>query len=63
MAKLKNLEDLFEHALKDLYSAEKQAIEAMPQLVQKASDPKLKQAFQTHLTETEAQKKTAGADI
>jgi ferritin-like metal-binding protein YciE len=38
MAKLKNLEDLFEHSLKDLYSAEKQAIEAMPKMAQKAND-------------------------
>jgi ferritin-like metal-binding protein YciE len=56
MAKLKNLEDLFEHSLKDLYSAEKQALEAMPKMAQKANDPKLKQAFETHLKETEQQK-------
>ncbi len=56
MAKLKNLEDLFEHELKDLYSAEKQAIEALPKMAQKASDPKLKQMFEKHLKETQGQK-------
>jgi len=56
MSKLKNLEDLFEHELQDLYSAEKQLLEALPKMVEKASDPKLKQAFNTHLEETKEQK-------
>ena len=56
MAKLKNLEDLLEHSIKDLYSAEKQILEALPKMVKKANDPKLKQAFETHLQETEQQK-------
>lgn len=56
MAKLKNLEDLFEHELKDLYSAEKQLIQALPKMAKKANDPQLKQAFEKHLQETEGQK-------
>ena len=56
MAKLKNLEDLFEHELQDLYSAEKQLLEALPKMAEKASDSKLKQAFITHLEETKEQK-------
>jgi ferritin-like metal-binding protein YciE len=56
MTKLKSLEDLFEHELKDLYSAEKQAIEAYPKMIQKASDPQLKKAFEQHFAETKAQK-------
>lgn len=56
MSKLKNLEDLFEHELKDLYSAEKQLIEALPKMAKKASDPQLRQAFETHLKETEGQR-------
>ena len=56
MAKLKNLEDLFEHELQDLYSAEKQLLEALPKMAEKASDAKLKQAFITHLEETKQQK-------
>ena len=56
MAKLKNLEELFHHQLKDLYSAEKQLLEALPKMAKKAQDPKLKQAFELHLEETEEHK-------
>jgi ferritin-like metal-binding protein YciE len=56
MSKLKNLEDLFEHELQDLYSAEKQLLEALPKMAEKASDPKLKAAFNKHLEETKEQK-------
>jgi ferritin-like metal-binding protein YciE len=56
MAKLKNLDDLLEHSIKDLYSAEKQALEALPKMAKKANDPQLKKAFETHLQETEQQK-------
>ena len=56
MAKLKNLEDLFEHEIQDLYSAEKQAIEALPKMAKKTVDPKLKAAFEKHLEETKGQK-------
>ncbi|GGK79185.1 ferritin-like domain-containing protein [Rufibacter glacialis] len=56
MAKLKTLEDLFEHQLKDLYSAEKQLIAALPKMAKVTEDPKLRSAFETHLEETKAQK-------
>ncbi|AKQ45191.1 hypothetical protein TH63_05375 [Rufibacter radiotolerans] len=56
MAKLKTLEDLFEHQLKDLYSAEKQLIEALPKMAKATEDTKLRQAFETHLEETKEQK-------
>ncbi len=49
---MKNLQDLFEHELKDLYSAEKQLTEALPKMVKAASDPALVQAFYDHLDET-----------
>lgn len=55
--KLKNLEDLFKHELKDLYSAETQIIEALPKMAKKASNPDLKKAFEDHLEETKTQKK------
>lgn len=44
-----------EHTIQDLYSAEKQALEAMPQLAQRVQSDQLRQAFQTHQRETEAQ--------
>ncbi len=54
--KLKNLNDLLEHQLKDLYSAETQILNALPKMANKATDPKLKEAFNKHLEETQEQK-------
>ncbi len=54
--KLKSLKDLFEHEIKDLYSAETQLSEALPKMAEKASDSKLKKAFESHLEETKKQK-------
>ena len=50
---MKNLKDLFEHQLKDLYSAENQLLKALPKMQKNASDDKLKKAFENHLKETE----------
>lgn len=55
--KLNTLEDLFHHQLKDLYSAEKQLIEALPTMAEKASTDKLKNTFNEHLEETKEHKK------
>lgn len=49
---MKTLEELFEHQLKDLYSAETQLIKALPKMVKNAKDAKLKKAFEDHLEET-----------
>ncbi|MDX1531308.1 MAG: ferritin-like domain-containing protein [Rhodothermales bacterium] len=56
MATPRNLHDLYVHQLKDLYSAETQLIEALPLMAKKASHPRLKQAFETHLDETKRQR-------
>lgn len=53
---MKTLKDLFEHQLKDLYSAETQLIKALPKMMEKANDKRLKQAFENHLEETKEQK-------
>lgn len=50
---MKNLKDLSEHELKDLYSAENQLLKALPKLKDHATDKKLKKAFEDHLKETE----------
>jgi ferritin-like metal-binding protein YciE len=50
---IKSMDDLFVHTLRDVYYAEKQILKALPDMVDKATDPKLKQAFQSHLAETE----------
>ena len=54
--KLKNLKDLLILELKDLYSAEEQLIKALPKMADKATNDKLRQAFEDHLEETEGQK-------
>ena len=50
---IKTLDDLFVHTLQDIYYAEHQIAKALPQMIEKVSDPQLKQAFQSHLHETE----------
>src|ERR1700721_624307 len=50
---IKTMNDLFVHTLQDIYYAENQIVKALPDMVEKASDPQLKQGFQTHLRETE----------
>jgi ferritin-like metal-binding protein YciE len=54
---MRKLEDLFEHQLKDLYSAEDQLIKALPEMAKNAKDEKLKKAFENHLEETKNHKK------
>jgi ferritin-like metal-binding protein YciE len=49
---MQTLNDLFEHEIADLYSAEKQLVEALPKLAGAASDDKLQKAFEHHLEET-----------
>jgi ferritin-like metal-binding protein YciE len=53
---MKKLKDLFEHQLKDLYSAEAQLVDALPKMVKNANDSKLKKAFEDHLEETKKHK-------
>lgn len=57
MGKLNNLEDLFHHQLKDIYSAEKQLINALPTMIENASSEQLQKAFEEHLEETKGHKK------
>jgi ferritin-like metal-binding protein YciE len=52
-----NLQELFLDELKDLYSAEKQITRTLPKLAKAATSPELKDAFQTHLEETNEQVK------
>lgn len=49
---LSTLKDLYIHELKDLYSAEKQIIQALPKLAKAASNPDLVAGFKKHLEET-----------
>jgi ferritin-like metal-binding protein YciE len=55
MAKDKELKDLFLDTLKDIYFAEKKILSALPKMAKAAQSPKLKAAFEKHLTETDGQ--------
>jgi ferritin-like metal-binding protein YciE len=50
---IKNMDDLFVHTLRDIYYAEKQIVKSLPEMIEKANNPQLKQGFQTHLRESE----------
>lgn len=54
-AKEMTLEDLFLDTLKDVYHAEKQILRALPKMAKSASSDELRQAFETHLQETDGQ--------
>jgi len=51
--KTKTLDELFEAALKDIYSAEKQLVEALPKMAEAADNEELQDAFNKHLHETQ----------
>jgi ferritin-like metal-binding protein YciE len=53
--KLESLHELFVEELQDLYSAENQIIEALPDMIEEASSPQLKSALQEHLEITRGQ--------
>ena len=52
---IKTLNDLFIHALSDIYSAEKQLTKALKKQARASTSTKLKAAFETHLEETHGQ--------
>jgi len=52
---IKSMQDLFMHALKDIYYAENQIEEALSDMIEKANNRELKAGFQKHLGETKNQ--------
>ena len=52
---VETLEELLIDELKDLYSAEKQIIRALPKLIKAVTTPELKEGLTTHLEETKGQ--------
>ncbi len=50
-----SMEDLLLHGLQDMYYAENQILKSMPQMIEKASNPKLKQMIEQHQKETQGQ--------
>src|SRR5688572_23585934 len=55
MAEAGTLHDAFIDELRDTYDAEKQLTKALPKLARASSNPKLRQAFESHLQETQGQ--------
>lgn len=52
---MSELKELLVEQLQDLLNAENQIVGALPKMVEAAHEPILKQAFEKHLTQTEAQ--------
>lgn len=52
---LETLHDLMVHELKDLYSAERQLVQALPKMSKNATSEELRTALDNHLSETEEQ--------
>jgi ferritin-like metal-binding protein YciE len=50
---LQTLQDLFEHEISDLHSAETQLLVALPKMARAASNDELRSAFEHHLQETQ----------
>jgi ferritin-like metal-binding protein YciE len=53
LMKLETLRDLLVEELKDMYDAEQQLVEALPEMKKAASSPQLKTAFDDHLKQTQ----------
>ena len=49
---IQTMDDLFVHTLRDIYYAENQIVRALPEMIEKSSDPQLKQGLRAHLGET-----------
>ena len=49
---IKTMDDLFVHQLQDIYYAEKRIVGALPDMIDKATTPELRTAFESHLGET-----------
>ncbi|MGE0491349.1 MAG: ferritin-like domain-containing protein [Vulcanimicrobiota bacterium] len=54
---ISNFKDLYIQQLRDLYNAEQQLTKALPKMAEAAQNSDLRQAFQSHLKETENQLK------
>ncbi len=53
--KMLTLSDLYLEQLQDMHSCERQLVKAMPRMIEAATHPRLKDAFEAHLAETNTQ--------
>jgi ferritin-like metal-binding protein YciE len=49
---IQSMDDLFVHTLRDIYYAEQQIEKALPKMIDKARNAKLRQGFEEHLAQT-----------
>jgi ferritin-like metal-binding protein YciE len=49
---IKTIDDLFVHGLRDIYYAEHQIMQSLPDMIEKAHDPRLRQRLHSQLGET-----------
>jgi ferritin-like metal-binding protein YciE len=49
---IKTMDDLFVHQLRDIYYAEKQIVKALPEMIEKVTNPQLREGLENHLQET-----------
>lgn len=49
---IKTMDDLFVHTLQDIYYAEQQIHKSLPKMIEKATEPALKQGLEAHRGET-----------
>lgn len=52
---MQTIEELFEHELKDIYSAEHSLLDALEQMARESSDPEIKRGYTQHRKETQGQ--------
>jgi ferritin-like metal-binding protein YciE len=52
---LESLQELYLEQLKDLHSAERQIIEALPKMIEQTTHPELRRGFEMHLEQTKEQ--------
>jgi ferritin-like metal-binding protein YciE len=52
--KIETMEDLFLEQVEDLYDAEKRLVKALPKMADASTSQSLRQAFESHLIETES---------
>ncbi|HEU4742790.1 MAG TPA: ferritin-like domain-containing protein [Meiothermus sp.] len=52
---MQSLQELYLDELRDAYDAERQLTQALPKMMEAASSPELRQAFELHLQQTEEQ--------
>jgi ferritin-like metal-binding protein YciE len=60
---IKTMDDLFVHTLRDIYYAERQIVQALPDMIEKAHDAQLKQGFETHSARDGKSRQTVGKSL